>query len=100
MEEKTIFLDYEELEKETFDYLDSKKNIVLATCIDNEPTARTVSYIILDRVMKFFEKYFGINNSGTDSDSIEYKVSEDDNIYRQMVAEDGAECKTQPNEKL
>ncbi|MFR0823396.1 MAG: pyridoxamine 5'-phosphate oxidase family protein [Clostridia bacterium] len=44
---------YDELEKETFDYLDKNKHIVLATCLNNEPTARTVSYIIIDNKIYF-----------------------------------------------
>ena len=47
------FIDYNELEKETFDNLDKKKHIVLATCLNDEPTARTVSYIILDNKIYF-----------------------------------------------
>ena len=47
------FIDYIKLEKETFDYLDKKKHIVLATCLNDEPTARTVSHIILDNKIYF-----------------------------------------------
>ena len=50
---KREFIDYNELEKETFDNLDKKKHIVLATCLNDEPTARTVSYIILDNKIYF-----------------------------------------------
>ena len=41
------------MEKETFEILDKKKHIVLATCLNDEPTARTVSYIILDNKIYF-----------------------------------------------
>ena len=50
---KREFIDYNKLEKETFDNLDKKKHIVLATCLNDEPTARTVSYIILDNKIYF-----------------------------------------------
>ena len=50
---KQEFIDYNKLEKETFDNLDKKKHIVLATCLNDEPTARTVSYIILDNKIYF-----------------------------------------------
>ena len=50
---KREFIDYNELEKETFEILDKKKHIVLATCLNDEPTARTVSYIILDNKIYF-----------------------------------------------
>lgn len=50
---RSEFIDYNELEKETFDYLDKKKHIVLATSLNDEPTARTVSHIILDKKIYF-----------------------------------------------
>jgi len=50
---RSEFIDYNELEKETFDYLNNKKHIVLATCLNDEPTARTVSHIILDNKIYF-----------------------------------------------
>lgn len=50
---RSEFIDYNELEKETFDYLNKKKHIVLATCLNDEPTARTVSHIILDNKIYF-----------------------------------------------
>ena len=50
---KREFIYYNELEKETFEILDKKKHIVLATCLNDEPTARTVSYIILDNKIYF-----------------------------------------------
>ncbi len=34
---KREFIDYNKLEKETFDNLDKKKHIVLATCLNDEP---------------------------------------------------------------
>lgn len=46
-ENKKYFIDYNKLEKENFENLDKNKHIVLATCLNDEPTARTVSYIIL-----------------------------------------------------
>lgn len=50
---RSEFIDYNELEKEIFDYLDKKKHIVLATCLNDEPTARTVSHITLDNKIYF-----------------------------------------------
>lgn len=52
-EYKKEFIDYSKLEKETFEYLDKNKHIVLATCLEDEPTARTVSYIVLDNKIYF-----------------------------------------------
>jgi len=52
-ENKKEFIDYNKLEKETFENLDKNKHIVLATCLNNEPTARTVSHIILDNKIYF-----------------------------------------------
>lgn len=50
---KKEFIDYDKLEKETFAYLDKNKHIVLATCLKDEPTARTVSHIIIDNKIYF-----------------------------------------------
>lgn len=50
---KKEFIDYYELEKEVFENLDSNTHIVLATCLNDEPTARTVSHIILDNKIFF-----------------------------------------------
>lgn len=50
---KREFIDYNELERETFDNLDKKEHIVLATCLNDEPTARIVSHIILDNKIYF-----------------------------------------------
>ena len=50
---KKEFIDYDKLEKETFAYLDKNKHIVLATCLNDEPTARTVSHIIIDNKIYF-----------------------------------------------
>ena len=47
------FIDYYKLEKEVFENLDSNTHIVLATCLNDEPTARTVSHIILDNKIYF-----------------------------------------------
>ena len=48
---------------------------------------------IINKISKFFEKYFGLNNSDTNEDSIEYKVDEDENQYIDMVAENGEDYK-------
>ena len=50
---KREFIDYNELKKETFEILEKNKHIVLATCLNDEPTARTVSHIILDNKIYF-----------------------------------------------
>lgn len=50
---KKEFIDYDKLEKETFDYLNKNKHIVLATGLNDEPTARTVSHIIIDNIIYF-----------------------------------------------
>ena len=50
---KREFIDYNELEKETFEILEKNKHIVLATCLNDKPTARTVSHIILDNKIYF-----------------------------------------------
>lgn len=42
---------------------------------------------IIEKVSKFFEKYFGISNSENRSDNVTYAVSEEQEEYS-MVAED------------
>ena len=42
---------------------------------------------IIEKISKFFEKYFGISNSENESDNITYAVSEEQEDYS-MVAED------------
>ena len=46
---------------------------------------------IIEKVLKFFEKYFGIGIFGNNNydDGIDYEVKEDDEEYMDMVAEDG-----------
>ena len=46
---------------------------------------------IIEKVLKFFEKYFGIDIFGNNNydDGIDYEVKEDDEEYMDMVAEDG-----------
>ncbi|MDO5556647.1 MAG: type I restriction endonuclease subunit R [Clostridia bacterium] len=48
---------------------------------------------IIGKILKFFEKYFGLNNVDEDNDFIEYKVNEDECDYTEMVAEDKEEYK-------
>ena len=43
---------------------------------------------IIDKVKKFFEKYFGVFNSKEQEDEFEYSVKEEEDEYL-MVAEDG-----------
>lgn len=50
---KKEFIDYYKLEKEVFENLDSNTHIVLATSLNDEPTARTVSHIVLDNKIYF-----------------------------------------------
>lgn len=44
---------------------------------------------IIDKVLKFFEKYFGIISEKINDNVIEYKVKGDDEEYLRNVAEDG-----------
>ena len=49
---------------------------------------------IIDKIKKFFEKYFGLENSTTEDDEIVYDVTDDEgNEYLDMVVEDGEKYK-------
>ena len=49
---------------------------------------------IIDKIKKFFEKYFGLENSTIEDDEIVYDVTDDEgNEYLDMVAEEGEEYK-------
>ena len=49
---------------------------------------------IIEKIKKFFEKYFGIwNSDNNDEDAIVYDVTEDDTESIAMVAEEGEEYK-------
>lgn len=50
---------------------------------------------IIRKILKFFEKYFGINSIETDNNSIEYKINEDECDYSNMVAEEKEEYKNE-----
>ena len=46
---------------------------------------------IIDKVLKFFEKYFGIGIYGGNDDSVSYSIEENEDEYLDMVAEDSEE---------
>ena len=46
---------------------------------------------IIDKVLKFFEKYFGIGIFGRNDDSGNYSLEENEDEYLDMVAEDSEE---------
>lgn len=48
---------------------------------------------IIEKIKKFFEKYFGIWNSNNNEDAIVYDITEDDTESLAMVAEEGEEYK-------
>lgn len=48
---------------------------------------------IIEKIKKFFEKYFGIWNSDNNEDAIVYDITEDDTESLAMVAEEGEEYK-------
>ena len=49
---------------------------------------------IIDKLKKFFEKYFGLNSSNNEDDEIKYEDSnEEDNSNLKMIAEKGEEYK-------
>lgn len=48
---------------------------------------------IIEKIKKFFEKYFGIWNSDNNEDTIVYYITEDDTESLAMVAEEGEEYK-------
>ena len=48
---------------------------------------------IIDKVLKFFEKYFGIGIYGGNDDSVSYSIEENEDEYLDMVAEDSEEYK-------
>ena len=49
---------------------------------------------IIEKIKKFFEKYFGVISTNQDEDSFKYEVSDDDSDeYLEMVAEDEEEYK-------
>lgn len=48
---------------------------------------------IIDKVLKFFEKYFGIGIFGRNDDSGNYSLEENEDEYLDMVAEDSEEYK-------
>ena len=51
---------------------------------------------IIQKIKKFFEKYFGVIDTNQDEDSFKYEVLDDDSDeYLEMVAEDGEEYKTE-----
>ena len=44
---------------------------------------------IIDKIKKFFEKYFGIDNSNNENEEFKYNIAEDDSEgYLDMVAEE------------
>jgi len=50
---------------------------------------------IIEKISKFFEKYFGIgNNSDNEENDVQYNIDEESN-YTQMVAEEGEEYKNE-----
>ena len=49
---------------------------------------------IIEKIKKFFEKYFGVIRTNQDEDSFKYEILDDDSDeYLEMVAEDGEEYK-------
>ena len=44
---------------------------------------------IIDKVLKFFEKYFGIGIFGNSDSNMTYSTEENDDEHLDMVAEDG-----------
>lgn len=48
---------------------------------------------IIDKLKKFFEKYFGINSSNNKDDEIRYNVTDEENNDMDMVAEDEGKYK-------
>ncbi len=48
---------------------------------------------IIEKIKKFFEKYFGIWNSDNNEDTIVYDITEEDTESLSMVAEEGEEYK-------
>lgn len=48
---------------------------------------------IIDKIKKFFEKYFGLGTAIEEDDGFEYKVTDDEENSLSMVAEEGEEYK-------
>ena len=49
---------------------------------------------IIDKIKKFFEKYFGLGNSVNEDENIVYDITDDESSeYLDMVAEDGEKYK-------